>query len=44
VLGASYLKFPDTYIATLKSIESMDDPDEERRKEKEILIQKILSY
>ena len=44
VLGARYLKFPDSYIASIESVESMQDPDENRRKEQEALIGEIVSY
>ena len=31
ILGAQYLKFPERYISSIEEIESMEDPDQERR-------------
>lgn len=44
VLGAKYLKFPNTYISSIESVESMDDPDKKRSNEKDELLQKIKNY
>ena len=44
VLGAKYLGFPGWYVASIEAIESMQDLKEERRKEKEELIEKIIRY
>jgi gamma-glutamylcyclotransferase len=44
VLGARYLQFPDTYISSIESVESVEDPHEERRKEHELLIEKIINF
>ncbi len=44
VLGARYLRFPDLYISSIEAIESIDDPDLNRRKEKEVLIENIIKY
>ena len=44
VMGAQYLQFPDTYISSIEAIESIDDPDAIRRKEKEELIERITNY
>lgn len=44
ILGAQYLKFPERYISSIEAIESMEDPDQERRKEKEELIESIINY
>ena len=44
ILGAQYLEFPDSYILSIKAVESMEDPDSTRRKEKEILIESIINY
>lgn len=44
VLGARNLQFPDSYTDSIKSVASAEDPDEKRRKENEILIEKIRDY
>lgn len=44
VLGARYLQFPDTYIGSIESVESMDDPDKTRRTRHNMLIENILNY
>jgi hypothetical protein len=44
VLGAQHLGFPDSYIASIEAVESMEDPDLVRKKENEILIKSIISY
>ena len=44
ILGAQYLQFPDTYLSSIQAIESIDDPDAIRRKEKEELIERITNY
>jgi hypothetical protein len=44
VMGAKYLKFPHSYTSTIDTVESVEDPEEKRRKEKEILIEKIANY
>ena len=44
LLGAKYLKFPDSYISTIKAIESTDDPDLNRKREREALIEQIIKY
>jgi len=44
VLGAQYLQFPDTYISSIEAVESIEDPDESRRKEKDELIERIINY
>ena len=44
VLGARYLKFPDSYIHSIASVESVKDPEENRRIENEMLIQNIINY
>ena len=43
VLGAQYLKFPGSYISSIKAVESMNDPDSSRRQEHEILIKSIIN-
>lgn len=42
VRGARYLRFPDSYLVLIESIESVEDPDEKRRKEYERLMEKII--
>ena len=44
ILGAQYLEFPDAYISSIEAVESMEDPDSTRRKEKEVLIESIINY
>lgn len=43
ILGAQYLSFPGSYISCIEAVESMEDPDTMRRKEKEILIERIIN-
>lgn len=42
VLGAKYLEFPEAYISLIDAVPSIEDPDPERRKGHELLIQRIL--
>ena len=44
VLGAQYLEFPRSYISSIEVVESMEDPNQKRRKEKEVLIENIIKY
>ena len=44
ILGAQYLEFPNSYISSIEAIESMEDLDLPRRKEKEALIESIINY
>ena len=44
ILGSQYLEFPDWYISLIEAVESMEDSDPARRKEKETLIEKIINY
>ena len=44
VLGAKYLKFPDTYVSTIESVESCDDPDNKRSSENYDVLKKIKNY
>lgn len=44
VLGAKFLKFPDSYISSIESVESVSDPVPERRHEREVLLQKIKDF
>ena len=44
ILGAQYLQFPDSYISSIEAVESIEDPDTTRRKEKDELIERIINY
>ena len=44
ILGAEYLGFPDTYISSINAVESIEDQDAIRGKEKEKLIERIINY
>lgn len=44
VIGAKYHSFPNEYISALESIESMYDPDTERRSSYEIVIDEIEKF
>ena len=44
ILGAQYLQFPDSYISSIEAVESIEDPDATRRKEKDELIERIINY
>ncbi|MFQ5329411.1 MAG: gamma-glutamylcyclotransferase family protein [Thermodesulfobacteriota bacterium] len=44
ILGAQYLNFPDSYISSIEAVESVEDSDINRRKEKEVLIEKVIKY
>ena len=44
LLGAQYLRFPHSYIAAIESVKSIDDPDESRRKEHDVLIKKMQRF
>jgi gamma-glutamylcyclotransferase len=44
VLGAQYLGFPAPYVAFIEAVKSMEDPNPERRKENELLIESIINY
>ncbi len=44
VLGAKYLRFPNAYVRSIESIESVEDPDEERRIQHQSLIERIFQY
>lgn len=44
VLGANYLGFPSEYTSTIEAVESIEDPDAKRRREKEMLIESIINY
>lgn len=44
VLGARHLRFPKSYVLSIELIESVEDPDEERRMQHQRLIDRILQY
>jgi hypothetical protein len=44
LLGARYLQFPYSYVSSIESVKSIDDPNEKRSKEHEALIKKILHF
>lgn len=44
LLGARYLRFPDLYVSTIESVKSIQDPNDSRRKDHEILIDKIINF
>lgn len=44
VLGARYLQFPDPYVLSIESVQSVADPDTQRAREKKILIRKIIDH
>ena len=44
IMGARHLKFPESYIASIEAIESMDDLNHDRRIENEALIKIIEAY
>ena len=41
LLGCRYLEFPDAYIATIATVDSIPDPDIARREQNESLIRRI---
>jgi gamma-glutamylcyclotransferase (GGCT)/AIG2-like uncharacterized protein YtfP len=43
-LGASYLQIPDHYVSFIESMDSIEDPDVERKKENEALVENIINY
>jgi gamma-glutamylcyclotransferase len=44
VLGAKHLQFPDVYVRSIESIESVEDSDQIRRIQHQRLIERILLY
>ena len=44
ILGAQYLELPEWYISSIEEIDSMEDPDQSRKREKEELIERIIDY
>lgn len=43
-IGASYLQIPCHYVSFIESVDSIEDPDVERKKENEALIENIINY
>jgi hypothetical protein len=44
ILGARYLEFPESYISSIETAQSIDDPDRIRKKERKELIDRIINY
>jgi len=44
VLGAKHFQFPDAYVRSIESIESVEDPNEKRRMQHQRLIEEIINY
>ncbi len=44
ILGTKYLDFPKNYISSIEIVESIEDSNTKRRKEKESLIEDIRKY
>jgi gamma-glutamylcyclotransferase (GGCT)/AIG2-like uncharacterized protein YtfP len=44
VLGTKRLNFPESYVAAIKKVESVEDPNEMRRADKNNLIEEIIKY
>ena len=44
LLGAQYLRFPDSYVSRVERIDSVEDPNRERRNANRELINEILNY
>jgi hypothetical protein len=44
ILGAQYLQFPEDYISSIEAIESIEDPEKERRDDQEELVARIVKY
>lgn len=44
IMGARYLDFPSYYISSIEAVESIEDPDHERRLENKELIERISRY
>lgn len=42
VLGARYFEFPDSYIASIEAVASVEDPDMARKKEMDALIERMI--
>ncbi len=43
LLGARYLSFPDEYVSSIDFV-AMEDPKNDRRREKEALLEKMRNY
>ena len=44
VLGAKHLQFPEVYVGSIELIESVEDPDETRREQHNLLIGKLVNF
>jgi hypothetical protein len=44
MLGAQHIDLPEDYIDSIASVASIEDPDMERRREREALIARIGQY
>lgn len=44
ILGARYLGFPESYIASIDAVPSTEDPDPARRKASEMLVGSIIKH
>ncbi len=44
ILGAEYLCFPETYISSIDTVKSIEDPNKDRARENEKLIERIMNY
>jgi hypothetical protein len=44
VLGAKHLQFPDVYVRSIEMIESVEDLNDARRRQHELLIEEIRNY
>ena len=40
-MGATYLEFPEKYLLAMSSVESVDDPVEERNEKHQLLIKRM---
>ena len=44
LLGARYLSFPDEYVSSIDFVESIEDPENDRRRENQALLEKMRNY
>lgn len=44
LLGAKYLKFPETYVAQIETVHTIQDPHTARQRDMQMLIDKIIAY
>lgn len=42
--GARYLGFPRDYLAKIESVDSVQDPDQNRRRQQEMLLEKMINF